>query len=67
MFTSFVMSLAAMFSGSAVSFGGRLMLLGRGRVCFNYVVVFVHLNTPCLDARPSGVITEQRCTHMAFQ
>jgi hypothetical protein len=52
--TSFVMSLAAIFCCSTVALGCRLMFLRRGSMCFNYMVVFAHGNTPLGMPRDAG-------------
>jgi hypothetical protein len=67
MFARFMMSLAAMLSGSAMSFCGSLMLLRSGSMCFNHIVVFAH--SILLFAMPGhpGSSVGVRCKLVAFQ
>jgi hypothetical protein len=58
---SFVMSLAAVFGCGAVALGGRFMFLRRGSMRFNYMVVFVHGNTPL--SMPSDLGSSLKLRH----
>jgi len=51
---SLVMSIAAVFCRGAVTLGCRFMFLRRGSMCFNYMVVFAHGNTPLGMPRDAG-------------